>query len=138
MTERINKFLTKFAGTQIAKRSWVLLADLVFNDEKRGPITARMGFTTDLASINALRYIAPLVFALLVGYGNAACTIHDYLYQNGMYSRKECDQILFRALRGEGVARWRAWLFYAGVRMFGEKFYQKGDNDDGAMSQLVG
>lgn len=138
MTERVNKFLTKFAATQTGKRSWVLLADLVFNDENRGPLTARSGFQTDLASINALRYVLPLLYALLVGYGNAACTLHDYLYQTGMYSRKECDQILYRALRGEGVAKWRAWLFYAGVRMFGGKFYNDGPIDPGLMAQMVG
>ena len=31
--------------------------------------------------------------------------------------------VLYRALRAEGVARWRAWLFWAGVRIGGTKQY---------------
>lgn len=122
------QFLTKFTGTQLAKRKWRLTERLRFVDEKAGPITAEVGFETDLASINALRYVAPLVYALLVGYGNASCTIHDLLYQEGMLTRKDADDLLYRALRAEGVAKWRAAIFWAGVRLFGSRFY----NDQGA------
>lgn len=122
------KFLTKFTGTQLAKRKWRLTEKLRFDDVLAGPITAEVGFETDLASINALRYVAPLVYALLVGYGNASCTIHDMLYKEGSLTRKDADDVLYRALRAEGVARWRAALFWAGVRLFGGRFY----NDQGA------
>lgn len=125
------KFLTKFTATQLEKRKWQLTERLRLTDELFGPITAEVGFVTDLASINALRYVAPLVYALLVGYGNASCTIHDMLYQDGSVTRKEADDLLYRALRSEGVAKWRAAMFWAGVRMFGGKFY----NDTGAKPQ---
>jgi hypothetical protein len=121
-----SEFLTKFNGIQLEKRKWEIAAPLKFNDEVFGRITAEVGFQTDLASINSLRYIAPLLYALLVGYGNAACTIHDMLYKEGRLSRKACDEVLYRALRAEGVAKWRAAIFYAGVRVFGGRFY----NDD--------
>ncbi|QOC57891.1 hypothetical protein phiK7B1_036 [Pseudomonas phage phiK7B1] len=122
------KFLTRFTATQLGKRKWELTDRLRLNDELAGPITAEVGFVTDLASINSLRYVAPLVYALLVGYGNASCTIHDMLYQDGTLTRKDADDLLYRALRSEGVAKWRAAMFWAGVRLFGAKFY----NDNGA------
>lgn len=122
------KFATKFTATQLEKRKWQLTGRLSLNDELVGPLTAEVGFVTDLASINALRYVAPLVYALLVGYGNASCTIHDMLYQDGTLTRKDADDLLYRALRSEGVAKWRASLFWAGVRLFGRSHY----NDNGA------
>lgn len=123
-----SKFLTKFTATQLERRKWELTSKLRLMDEKHGPITAEVGFITNLASIDALRYVAPLIYALLVGYGNASCTIHDMLYQDGTITRKESDDVLYRALRAEGVSRWRAALFWAGVRLFGSQFY----NDHGA------
>ncbi|WP_279627450.1 DUF1353 domain-containing protein [Pseudomonas mohnii] len=44
-------------------------------------------------------------------------------YTASSNSRKEADAILYRALRAEGVARWRAWLFWAGVRIGGAKHF---------------
>jgi hypothetical protein len=64
-----------------------------------------------------------VLFALVSGYGNYAATVHDWLYTTGQVSRKQADAVLYRALRAEGVARWRAWLFWAGVRMGAAKHY---------------
>lgn len=96
------------------------------------------GFVTDLASIQSLRFILPSMYALLSGYGDRAAVVHDYLYRRRGYivdepdrlvgdrssqvvtvSRKQADQIFKQALRDEGVARWRAAIFYFGVRVFG-------------------
>lgn len=122
-------FLTPFSVTYVDRRNRRLNSDLDYVDRTFGLITASAGFVTDLASIyDTLRYIAPLLYALLAGYGDQAATIHDWLYRGygilrkgQMYypTRKEADQIMYNALREEGVARWRAFIFYAGVRMFG-------------------
>ena len=61
----------------------------------------------------------------MTGYGNYAATVHDFLYSEGQVSRKEADAILYWALRAEGIARWRTWLFWAGVRICGAKHYTK-------------
>ena len=61
----------------------------------------------------------------MTGYGNYAATVHDFLYSEGQVSRKEADAILYWALRAEGIARWRTWLFWAGVRIGGAKHYTK-------------
>jgi hypothetical protein len=124
----MNQFLSKFSGTQLSRRKWRLNDMLRYMDDKYGIITAPANFETDLASIEALRYVAPLLFCLLAGYGNAACTIHDMLYKEGSLARSDADSVLYRALKAEGVEPWRARVFWAGVRVFGKSHY----NDNGA------
>jgi len=68
--------------------------------------------------------IALALYGLVAGYGMRAAILHDWLYSTGMLPRAECDAVLSRALRtGDGVARWRAWLFWAGVRIGGAGHY---------------
>ena len=95
-------------------------------DDDQRTIIVPAGFITDFASIQVLHNVFLFVlFAMVAGYGNYAATVHDWLYFGGQVSRKEADAILYRALRAEGVARWRAWLFWAGVRIGGAKHYTK-------------
>lgn len=122
----MSRFITTLKTEQIGKWTHILLADLVLADEDQRVITVPVGFTTDFASIKVLHNAFLFVlFALVSGYGNYAATVHDYLYTTGAVSRKEADEVLYRALRAEGVARWRAWLFWVGVRIGGAKQYTK-------------
>ncbi|MNQ30744.1 hypothetical protein D3C85_440950 [compost metagenome] len=125
---------TDFDTRQLERRLYMMLADFGCKDEVFGTVTARKGFKTNYASIDIFHNIWLFVFyALLADYGDKSATIHDWLYSgfgielaNGTTyypNRKECDQILYRALRAEGVAKWRAWMFYAGVRIGGSKAY---------------
>lgn len=86
--------------------------------------TVPAGYVTDFASVRVLHNMVlfPL-FALVAGYGNYAATVHDFLYEGGILSRKDADAVLCHALRAEGVAQWRSWLFWAGVRLGGSKRY---------------
>jgi len=117
----MSEFITTLKTEQVGKWTHMLLADLVLADEHQRVITVPAGFTTDFASIKVLQNA--FLFALVSGYGNYAATVHDFLYTFGQVTRKEADAVLYRALRAEGVARWRAWLFWAGVRMGGAKHY---------------
>lgn len=130
MTARYSNFDTR----EIGKRLYQLLDDLVFYDDVLGPITAVKGFVTNYASIDGLKNIVLFpVYALLAGYGDKSATIHDFLYNRGGFInlngvfvkvlRIEADRVLYRALRAEGVARWRASVFFIGVRLFGSKYY---------------
>lgn len=122
----MSKFWSTLKSEQISKWEHVLLAPLVLEDDKVGMITVPAGFETDYASIRSLHNILLFVlYALVAGYGNYSATVHDFLYATGGQSRRECDDILYRALRAEGVARWRAWLFWVGVRIGGSKAYSK-------------
>ena len=120
----MSRFTTTLKTEQTDRRTHTLLADLVLADDDERTIIVPSGFTTDFASIKVLHNAFLFVlFALVSGYGNYAATVHDWLYEHGSLTRKEADAVLYRALRAEGVARWRAWLFWAGVRIGGTKQY---------------
>lgn len=115
---------TTLKTEQLGRWQYLLLDDLVFDDEVAGVITAPKGFETDFASIKALHNVFLFVlYALVAGYGDKSATIHDVLYSEAKLDRKTCDQVLYRALRAEGIAKWRAWLFYAGVRIGGASHF---------------
>jgi hypothetical protein len=121
----MSRFITTLKTDQIDRRTFTLLSDLVLADDVERVITVPSGYTTDFASIKVLHNaFLFILFALVSGYGNYAATVHDWLYEHGPLSRKQADAVLYRALRAEGVARWRAWLFWAGVRLGGAKQYK--------------
>jgi len=131
----MSEFISTLKTEQLGKWQHTLLADLVLSDDEHGRLVAETGFETNFASLQALHNIAlfPL-YALVAGYGNYAATIHDKLYTTGTLSRKQADAVLYRALRAEGVAKWRAWLFWAGVRIGGAKHYTKTPTSSGFSS----
>lgn len=122
--------LTKLSVTYLDLRYRQLNTPLVYSSRTHGVIVAKEDFITDFATTyGALRYIAFFIYALLAGYGDHASTIHDWLYSGfGITNaatghtyyptRAEADKLFYDTLRDEGVARWRAFIFYAGVRLF--------------------
>ena len=131
----MSRFVTTLKTEQTDRRTYTLLADLVLADDDERTIIVPSGFTTDFASIKVLHNAFLFVlFALVSGYGNYAATVHDWLYEHGSLTRKEADAVLYRALRAEGVARWRAWLFWAGVRIGGTKQYNSTPTSSGFSS----
>ena len=131
----MSRFTTTLKTEQTDRRTHTLLADLVLADDDERTIIVPSGFTTDFASIKVLHNAFLFVlFALVSGYGNYAATVHDWLYEHGSLTRKEADAVLYRALRAEGVARWRAWLMWAGVRIGGAKQYNSTPTSSGFSS----
>lgn len=53
----------------------------------------------------------------------AAAVLHDFLYRGALLPREQADRVFFNALRSSGIARWRAWLMFLGVRLFGASRY---------------
>ncbi|TWC21120.1 MULTISPECIES: DUF1353 domain-containing protein [unclassified Pseudomonas] len=121
----MSRFQNTLKTEQLGKWNRVLLDNLTYVDDELGAITVPGGFVTDFASVKALHNVFLFVlYALVAGYGNYASTVHDWLYVQATYPRAQCDQVLYRALRAEGVAKWRAALFWAGVRLGGRRHYQ--------------
>ena len=115
----MREFATTLKTEQIARTCWKLTDDLVFGD-----IVVPKGFITNYASIEVFHNVLLYpIYALFAGYGNYASTVHDWLYTKGSVSRKEADSIFYEALRKEGVAKWRAWLMWVGVRIGGKSSY---------------
>ena len=119
----MSRFLSTLKVEQLGRTTFRLIDKLVF-ETRECVITVPVGYVTNFASLESLHNIVlfPL-YALLSGYGNYASTIHDYLYSEGFYSRKDCDDIFYDALRAEGLSRWRAYLFWLGVRLGGKSHY---------------
>lgn len=119
----MSKFIDNLCTEQHHKM-FTLLSPLSIQDDIHGLITVPEGFTSDYATLvvfhNAILFV---IYALLVGYGNRAAVIHDYLYTNNILTRKESDDVFYRALRADGVAKWRAGIFWLGVRLFGGRYY---------------
>lgn len=132
----MSKSFTQLSTTEVDRRTFQLNKFLGYLDPVHGMIKAQETFITNYASLDSLRNILLFVFyALLADYGDKAATIHDWLYSGygiakadgTIYypTRKEADQVLYRALRAEGVAKWRAWMFYAGVRIGGNAHFSE-------------
>ena len=129
--ERFSDFDTR----QVGKRLYLMLSEFSFDDEVFGKISVPKDFTTNYASLDALRniFLFP-VYALLADYGDMAATVHDYLYSKGSRiivngvavrpTRQQADEIFYRALRSEGISRWRANMFFYGVRVFASSAYE--------------
>jgi len=82
-------------------------------DELGIVITVPAGFVTDFASVpRGLWNIVPRW-----GRHGEAAVLHDYLYDIGVYTRKECDKIFLVAMK-ECRAK-KARIIWAGVRMGG-------------------
>lgn len=120
----MSEWKTTLKSEELGRGEHRLLDDLVFEDDVVGVIVAPKGMITDFASIKILHNIFLFVlYALVAGYGNKSAAIHDLLYAEATLDRKVADQVLFRALRAEGVAKWRAYLFYFGVRIGGSRHF---------------
>lgn len=119
LVKQVREFTTTLKTEQIARTCWRLTDELVFGD-----IVVPKGFITNYASIGVFHniFLYP-IYALFAGYGNYASTVHDYLYSRKLVSREQADDIFYEALRQEGVAKWRALLMWAGVRIGGSKAY---------------
>lgn len=101
--------------------AWVLTRPLVYESDTVGArITVPKGFRTDFASVPRL----PLAYLLFGGdIGDAAATVHDFIYSRAMFDRKTCDAVFREALKAEGVPAWKAGAMWFGVRLFGGAHY---------------
>ena len=94
---------------------WMLDEPFIYQTTLAGTLTVPIGFLTDLASVPRL----PLAWLLAGGLGNAAATIHDYLYTTRKVPRKIADKVFYEILQDDKIDSWRAWLMYRAVRLFG-------------------
>lgn len=101
------------------RKTWRLLAPFSYLDPDHGLIVVPADFETDFASVPRV----PIIFDLVGAYGHAAAVLHDWLYRSGMLARKDADEVFYNALRSSGIARWRTWIMWAGVRIGGRSSY---------------
>ena len=90
---------------------------------ERKTFTVPAGFETDFASIP--KPLLALPFIRWRHKFNKAAVIHDWLYYTKEVDRKTADRIFLEALLVLGIPRWKAYLFYAAVRLFGWTHWEK-------------
>lgn len=115
-------FINKLEVIQLDGRSnsgrgrWQLLENLEYDSELTGKkYTVPAGFSSDFATVPRL----PLIFALVGNTASAPAALHDYLYWTHVEDRKTSDRIFREAASGENLPKWRVFLLYWGVRLFG-------------------
>ena len=104
-------------------RRWKLLKKFTYHvghKRSKDKITVPAGFVTNFAS-------SPFfVWSFIPSWGKygKAAIIHDYIYQTKSRTRKEADYIFKEAMLVLSVAKWRVFLMYWGVRLFGWLSYK--------------
>lgn len=102
-----------------AKRQ--LLAPFVFRSAILGrEVTVPYGFMYDGPS-------TPLDWG---GAGERPSCAHDFMYSNPRdFTRAQADAVFRELLKLDGMGRFRAWYWWAGVRLFGGSHYDEGKGD---------
>lgn len=113
------EFLTQLVIIVLMDDSFRLGSDFYVALEEREIIVPE-GFETDLASVPRV----PVVYLAVGGRGHKAAVLHDWLYSTTMFTRKQCDQYFYHALRESGVNYFYAKAMYAGVRIGGASYYE--------------
>ena len=80
------------------------------------------GFRTDLASVP--RFLCPVVPTY--GRYSTAAVVHDFLYSKGGNEADRCqaDWAFFLLMKQLGVRRWRRWIMFIAVRLFGWRAFR--------------
>lgn len=117
----MNRFPRELQVEMVNRKTWKLISDFEYISKENGKIIVPYSFEMDFASVPRW----PLTYLLLGDYGHQAAVIHDWVYASKIFDRKTADNIFKDALRSSGIARWRAWIMWAGVRVGGSNRYKK-------------
>ncbi|ENJ7141699.1 DUF1353 domain-containing protein [Escherichia coli] len=118
----MSKFTTPAVLEMLDDYRWRLVEPFEFwrTDAPDDVIHVPSGYITDLASVPRL------LWSLFPPHGRyaKAAIIHDYLYDNALRTKREADRIFLEGMEVLGVPRWRRWLMYVAVRLFGRGKYK--------------
>jgi hypothetical protein len=106
-------------------KKWRLAERFIVYTEQAGEeriwIEVKEGFETDFASI-------PKVFMPFLEWRdkfNKAAVVHDWLYDIKIFDRKTSDKIFLELQLALGINKYKAYLFYFVVRIFGWMHWRK-------------
>ena len=118
---------------------WVIRDEFSYDVGELGSgdtIYVPLNFVTDFASVPRVLW---WLFPKWGIYGNAA-VIHDWLYWDQYKKRKTSDDIFLEAMEVLGVPKWKRYLLYQSVRIFGWFAWnsnKKDRNKNGTESKMV-
>ena len=104
---------------------WIVQEDFHFIMDDFQVIVPK-GFETDFAS-------TPTIVDSILGYKfkySKANVVHDYLYATKLYSREISDNIYYKALIHLGIDKYKSYIAYKAVRLFGHSRYVKEVKDE--------
>lgn len=103
---------------------WKIIEPFSFWYEYKGvrrEIIVNPGFITDFASVPRILWS---ILPPYDKYGKAA-VIHDFCYGNVCFPRKECDYAFKVGMEVLKVPKWKIYVMWLGVRLFGWYVYNK-------------
>jgi hypothetical protein len=106
-------------------KKWKLSEKFAVYTEQLGEekvwIEVEEGFETDFASI-------PKIFLPFLEWKdkfNKAAVVHDWLYHTKQFDRKTTDTIFLELQLALGINKYKAYIFYYIVRVFGWLYWRK-------------
>lgn len=96
---------------------WKLLAPFRYMSDIYGLIEVQEGFETDFASVPRLA----IAFAAFGGRANWEAVVHDWLYRDDVTPKDIADKVFLEAMESDGEPKWRRWLMYKAVSIFGKR-----------------
>lgn len=120
----MSKFTTPAVLEMLDDYRWRLVEPFEFwiTDEPEDVISVPAGYVTDLASVPRILWA---IFPPHGRYAKAAI-IHDWMYDNGLRTKREADRIFLDAMKVLKVPAWRRSLMYYAVSLFGKGKYLSG------------
>lgn len=96
-----------------------LIKEFSYTTEQGVCYVVPVGFETDFATVpQLLQSIVPKI-----GTYTKATILHDYWYKAATNNKKWADSEFLKACIMLGTPRWKAYLMYAAVRIFGKGNY---------------
>ncbi|WP_368941617.1 DUF1353 domain-containing protein [Citrobacter werkmanii] len=119
----MSKFTTPAVLEMLDDYRWRLVEPFEFwlTDELGEVISVPAGYVTDLASVPRFMWA---IFPPHGRYAKAAI-IHDWLYDNALWTKRKADRIFLDAMEVLDVPWWKRWSMYWAVRMFGKGNYRR-------------
>lgn len=104
---------------------WIVARELIYeSDIANCTIIVPAGFQTDLASIPRV----PIIYLFMGDRAHRAAVVHDWLYSQGILSRKMADAVFREASAVTGIDTVTRWLMWLGVRIGGSSHYKQDDS----------
>lgn len=124
----MSKILDSLSVTEVSDSIWEIAGHpFRYQSDVAGRMfTVPVGFYTDFASVP--RFL-PLIYSLIGDEAHEAAAIHDWLYYAAITTREVADKVLKEAIIVCGMPKWKANVFYSGVRVGGWASWNKHRED---------
>lgn len=120
-------FKTKLRVELIDSRGsgiWQLTSPFVYTSDVLDTVLVVPAFfVTDFASVPRL----PIAYSIVGNTSHEAAVLHDWLYSpkcKEPCDRAQADAVLYEAALISGAPKWKAYLIWLAVRLFGSQFYK--------------